>query len=386
MPRKILKSLLLCFMAVLTGFGVSGCKKDQKYTDEELKNLPYSKRTDLPKPTGSLTIAVEDEAISSDEVVREFLQNINTTAIPENPELQDFRKQARPLIDMITDQKIGDILLYSVAKASVPQEIFEDEGHLDKAVEQERKKFVANNGGNYYKAQQVLERNGFTWKTFKDYQKRMMVIQSYLGEEISFNEKVTRPEVMNLYTELRDELFALEIFVEFNMAHIKVDEYRKQGVENPRQKALDTAKEIYRRTSDGEDFAKLVTEMSNGIKAESGGYWKLNDMDSLAEPYNAINDELERLNPGEISHIIEKGDNVFILRMNQKQLREYTPLEDVYGRLESMILEKRRNEAVKEFTQNLIKESNIQGIESFKNFCTDQAYVIITSIQAARSQ
>jgi hypothetical protein len=51
-----------------------------------------------------------------------------------------------------------------------------------------------------------------------------------------------------------------------------------------------------------------------------------------------------------------------------------------------MILEKRRSEAVKEFTQNLIKESNIQGIESFKNFCTDQAYVIITSIQAARSQ
>ena len=387
MVEKLLRISSIIVVTAVAVVVCTGCRPDrkQKYSNKELETLPYAKRTNLPAPTGTLAVSVNDEAINSDEIISIFVKASSLTTIPEGLTLDDFRRQAAPIINKIVNQRISDILLYAAAKAKAPAELFAEDGKLDKAVKQETRNFVSRNGGDYYKAQRVLERNGFTWESFQEYERRSMVIQSYLNSTLDYDKIVRRKEVEEKYMQMRDEEFALDPSIEFILADIRISKYAEQDIVDPRKKAMDTAKEIYRRSMEGEDFAELVKELSNGIKASTGGYWKITSIDSLASPYDAISDELKRLKPGEVSRIIEYKDDVFIFKLVSKQLEKYKPLDQVYDQVVNVIRDQRREKATEDLTNQLIRQANIEGLSSFKMFCVDQSYYIIKYRQSANS-
>ena len=104
---------------------------------------------------------------------------------------------------MIEQQLVGriaDAMLYSRAKKDAGEKI-DDE--LDKVVTAEIRRFVMDFGGDYAKAEQSLKQMGMDWGKFEQYQRRRILSQSYISQQMPKDQPITYSEMMTAYNETK---------------------------------------------------------------------------------------------------------------------------------------------------------------------------------------
>ncbi len=365
--RKIVFLLMLAFL--LFG-GCGGGAKKPRFTEEEMESIPLPQKTDLPPVSGGAVLAVGGETITSDEIVEPLAEYFRPAA--QTNDLYQFKANAGGQLKRLVLTKVTNILLYNEAKKDLGDNM--DEA-LEKAVEAEVRKFIVGFEGDSAKAEKALKEMGMDWADLREYKKKEIVNQSYIASQLPDEEPVTYRELMSRYNEMKESVFSSPGTITFRLIDI---DSAKLEVADSNQGVLERAKELAMELRlsilMGEDFGEVAKKHSHGHRAMSGGLWKPVQPESLAQPYDILAAEAGKMQQGQIAGPIVAGRHVFIMKLEEKQIRRAEPFEKVQKELEQTIELERRKRVVDELEAKLLQQAALSNIDTFIDFCLEKIY------------
>ncbi len=371
-----MKNTVILILTVLTAIWICGCGGSQKTSDVSGALLdaqePKIDWRTLPRPSGGLTLSVDSESITADEVINPVRQQLGEMA--GQMDYESFRNRVKPLLGTVLVQKVGDIRLYERAKAALPENI--DEDIINKIIEQEVQIFIARYGGDYAAAEKVLKSMGTTWKDFYQFQRRAMLVQSFVSTEIRDEKPVTHSELLEYYNRMKGEYFTTEGLLEFRVIEIEAAKFAdaNSSIADAEQKAKSLAAMVSEKIKKGDDFGELAKQYSNDPAAKNGGLWKPIRPGSLAEPYDAIEKAAENLDIGQVSEPVAEGGHIFIVKLENKQVSSCKPFEEVQGDVESRMMYEKRRKRVDNMMEKIMSQVDLSYAEGFLEYCTQKAW------------
>jgi len=374
MPKRVFLTLLALLLTV-------GCGKEQpKYTAEELANMPFTQRDGLPEVSGGFVLAVSGETITSDEMIKMPIER-NGMILPlieyfrpiaQRTGFEQFAMTAKAEFEKMLVRNISNILLYQEAKKDAGEQI---EGPLEKAIEAEVRKFIVRYDNDYAKAEEVLSQAEMNWESFREYQKKMILSQSYIAKELPNPKPVTYSELIAYYNKVKNERFATKAVLRFRLIDIQPAKIEATGAnQNKIEMVKELANELVRRINEGEDFGELAKEYSHGHRAMWGGLWPQLDPDSLAEPYDILAAEAEKIKVGQIAGPIETTGHIFIMKLEEKQATNVEAFEKVQKQIEEEIIYEREMRTREEILAKLVEKASIGNKDAFVDFCLRKIY------------
>lgn len=339
---------------------------------DSIPNCPPPKTdVNLPSCSGGMVLPVNGECITVNEVISGQLDELRPVA--QQGDYLDFRRSARPLIAQSIENRISNVVLHHKAKKEMKEGVDEQ---LDKAANTEIKQFLAGFNGNYADAEKAIKKMGMDWKSFKEYQKKLILVQYFLSEELKDKRPITHSEMLNYYENAKDEQFHTSAMVQFRVIDIVP---ARMDVNDPNVSRQDAAKlladQIVAAIKSGEDFGALAKKYSmDSVRAPLGGLWTPVGIGSLAAPYDVLETAAVKLEPGQVAEPIETKDHIFILKLESKRAESYEPFEKVQHSVEMSIKYQRRKDAVDKLTDKLMAQADIGDKNAFLELCLQKAY------------
>lgn len=358
------KSAFLLMLGFLLTAGCGGSYKP-KSTEE---------KTGLPEASGGFVLMVGGETVTSDGIIGSLMEQLRPIA--QASDFERFKEQAGPQVEQALMNKLSNILLYQKAKRLAGEHI---EDALEKEAQKEVRKFVVGFGGDYARAEEALKRMGMDWQSFREYQKKMILSRFFIASQLPKVGPITYSELLDCYNEMKDEFFAIEGTIKLRLIDIEV---AKLEVANPNRSRLERAgelaDELVGRIRAGEDFGKLAKQYSHGHRRDFGGLWKPRRPQSLAEPYDILAAEAEKIQPGDIAGPIETGtgEHIFIMKLEEKRPKSVKPLREVQKKVEEKIIFDRRKQAIDELEAKLVRQAAVGKRSEFIDFCLERIYRI----------
>ena len=373
-----MKKIIWTKAAVLAlAFLQAGCGEkipQGKFSVEQMESIPAAQRDNLPAPTGGMTLNVGSETITIEEILGLLPEQLKQFAAQNNYNL--FRDAALPAVRQALSSRVTDILLYQEAKKKAPDNI---DQALDGAVEKEVNRFISAYGNNYALVENALKEQGMDWKRFRDYQRRVILTQSYLSTEFTEKRPVSRRQMLEYYNSVRQKQFSSPGMIQFSL--IELDPAKLPAELIGPDEAAETAAvrisiELIERVRGGEDFAALAEKYSTGPLASVGGLWQPITIgsDSLAEPYDVLEKYALLLETGQTSAPIEAQGRLFIIRLEKKQPASCKEFEEVQNGIEQMMqFEFRRDQYERLVDKLMARADRLEGGQ-FAEACAQAGY------------
>lgn len=378
--KKIVSAIrkMLLVLAVGGCLAAGGCSRNKGgesgLTAEQLKQIPVNRTEELPAASGGFAISVAGETITADEIVTPLVRHIEPAA--QTSSFAGFQQKARPVVEHFLAGKISNILLYSEAKKQAGENI---DDALDKAVDSEINRFIAGFGGDMAEAEAALKDMGMDWGTFREYQKKMIMSQSYISSKLAEPGPVTYGDLIECYEQMKDEYFTRPAKIRFRLIDIDVSRIETQEPNvTAQQQAQQLASDLMERLESGADFAELAREYSHGYKAAEGGLWDAVQPDSLAEPYDIISREIGDMAVGQIAGPAGAGGHIFIVKLQEKRSKSVESFEDVQDQIEAKLRFEQRKKTVDLLSEKFAEQVavNDSDMEKFVQFCVRQLYLV----------
>lgn len=369
-------TLILTGLIGVTALAIVGCRSKQegKFSEEQMQAIPYASRADLPEASGGMTLGIYSETITVDEILLFMEERLKPFA--GQVDRETFQNQALSFIRETVKGKVTDILLYQEARKTAPENIDE---MIQKAVESETARFVAGFDNNYAIAERAIKQMGMDWKSFRDYQKKLILTQSFISTKLNEEKRFSHQDLVDHYETIKDEVFTTEAYVEFSIIDIRPSQLTADQIgenQSPQQAAQDLAERLLDRIIAGEDFAALAKEHSHGPFAKLGGRLERVSLgtNSLAEPYATLEQQAIRMQPGQTQGPIVIDEHVFILHLNDIQRGAVIPFTEVQDQIAQQLQFQHRQKNYQQFVQKLLQKTDAAQLESFSRFCTRVAY------------
>lgn len=360
------------FLAVVFFLIGSGCGGDKpRFTEEEMRQIAPPQRTGLPSVSGGLALAVCGETITADEIaVPSVVDHFRADAQRNGPE--QFKAQARGTVEGLVGIRILDILRHEQAKKDVKGNI--DEA-LEKIVEGEVKRFVVRFGGDWAKAEEALKEMGLDWQSFREEQKKRILVEFFVRKKLPEEKPVTHGELKAGYEERKDESFAIEAtlriwLMDVVLGNLQVSEAGKSA----EQLGKEVAEELAGRLRAGGNWGELAEEYSEKYGQRCVVWRTVRAGSSLAEPYDVLAREAEKMEAGQLCGPIEVNGHILIMKVVEKQSEGFEAFEKVQKQVEDEIIAQRREKADSKFWAALIERAEIANREAFVDFCLDKIY------------
>ena len=242
----------ILFLSMLIFIG--GCAGGKSKNSEELPVAAL--REELPEASGGFVLSINGETLTAAEVVAPLAERLQQLAQSNN--FEQFELQLRSELEKVIVRKVADILLYQQAKKSAPDNI---DDVLERAIESEIRKFITGFEGNYARAEDALKEMGMDWVSFREYQKRMILVQSYIANKLPEQKPITYSELMEYYNANKEKLFATSEMITVRLIDIMPAKLEiTDPNENRQQTAAKLADNLVERLRAGEDFAQLAGE------------------------------------------------------------------------------------------------------------------------------
>lgn len=366
----------LCLVAVLLLSLWIGCgeQKQGKYTDEQMQQIGLANKYDLPAPSGdSMVLGIHSETISSDEILAATEKIIRPAA--ERMAEASFKNQARPWVRDAIKGKIADILLYQEARKTAPDTI---DDMLKKAVDSEVARFVASYGNNYALAESKIKEMGMDWRSFKEYQKKLIMIQSYRSSQMKDKKRFSHRQLTDYYDQNKDQLFCQKGEVGFSLIAIWPEEITPEQIaegETSQTAAKRMADELIETIENGADFSDLAKQYHGDLAAVGGKVLPVEPgTHALPEPYNSLEATALQMQPGQIQGPIEIDGHLFVLRLDTLQVADCKSFEEVQPLIEQQLLFQYKQQQSNELINKLVMNTDLADMERFTEFCVNQAY------------
>ncbi|MHC4291225.1 MAG: peptidylprolyl isomerase [Planctomycetota bacterium] len=380
MRLKVKKTATLYMIGLVISLVCIGCGRKQqygKYTEEQMQQIGLPiKMGELPAPTGSsMVLGVQSETISSDEILA-ITERILKPAAAQIDEAV-FLEQARPIVREAIRGKVTDILLYQEARKTAPESI---DDMLDKAVDTEITNFIASYGNDYALAESKIREMGMDWQSFREYQKKMIMTQSYISNKFKSEKRFSQQQLRDFYEQHKYEIPEVchDSSVSFSLIDIQPERLAADQVaedETPQAAAERIAGELMTELNNEADFAELAKQYHGGLASIGGKVTPVKIEDnSLTEPYNSLKEHAVQMEPEQIAGPILIDGHVFVLKLDTLHTGGCKPFEEVQPLIEQLIRDMERQQQYFQLVEKLIKKTDLAQMDRFTDFCVQQAY------------
>ena len=362
---------------------IGGCNGDKKrLTDAQLERRAVTQKIELVEAAGGFVLMIGGETLTSDQIIDSRTQLNGLFISPKEyfgpvaraNELEQFKERAKGQLDEIIMANISNILLYQQAKRQAGTNI--DEA-LEKAAENGYRKFVLNFGGDQARADDEIKRRQMDKKSFKEQVKKDMLIYEYRRSKLPNNRPVTYRELMDCYNQIKDKYFARVAKIRFRLIDIQPAMLEVADPNEDRwQLGKERANKLLELIKSGEDFGELAKQYSHGDWREFGGLWRLVQPSSLAEPYDILAVEADKMEPGDLAGPIVTKQHIFIMKLEEKQLAGYEPFEEVQDLVQEKVLLDRSSEVIDKLNAEIRQEAKLSRTDKFVDFCLEKIYRI----------
>lgn len=372
------------FLPVLMLFLIGGCDGggNAALTNAESERINLVQRIELAEAAGELVLVVGSETVTSDEIIgsptqinRMFISPIeHFRPIAQTSDFQRFKERTRGQFEEILTDKISNVLLYQHARMQAGGNVDES---LENAAESEYRKFLLDFGGDQVKADEVLKKGRMDRESFKEQQKKTILIQWYMVSKLPDNRPATYRELKDCYDQMKDEYFARVAMIQFRLIDIQPAKLEVMDPNADRwQLAKEQAAQLLARIESGEDFGELAKQYSHGDWREFGGLWRPVQPASLAAPYDTLAAEAEKIKPGQVAGPVATEEHIFILKLEEKQSAGYEPFEKVQELVEEKVLIDRRKKVIDRLNARIRRQAELSRTDEFIDFCLEKIHRI----------
>lgn len=368
------------FLLVVVFLLIGGCESNNK-SDADSGQTAIARKIAVSKAAGESVLVVSGEVVTGSDILQSPIGLNGTFVSPaehlkplaQKSSLPEFKKLAKPMIEEILMGKVSDILLYQEARRQLGDKNIDET--LEKEADKEVKKFFIEFGGDEAKAEENLKQMGLDRQKYKENRKRFVLTQWYIATRLTDNKPVTHRELMECYNQMKQTTFFIPARLEFRLIDIQPEKLEiVDANESQLEQAGKLANRLIEQIKAGDDFGELAGQYSHGLMREFGGLWKPVAPDSLAEPYDVLAVEAQKLQPGQVAGPIEVEGHIFIMKLEDKRLEGYEPFDKVQTELEKKIFYDRRKKALDKLDAELTQQVDVSEKDKFIDFCLEKVY------------
>ena len=192
----------------------------------------------------------------------------------------------------------------------------------------------------------TLQAQGYTLQRFRKVETDKMIVQAMRQRAVKTDPILSPAKVEQFYGAHRGEYSSPEQ-VKLRMLVLRKD--------SPDAKKV--AEEIRAKVKSGSDFAKMAQMYSEDASKETGGDWGWVDRATLNATLSA---PAFALKPGQVSKVLEMGNNYYLLSVEARKQAETKPLASVRDEAEKKVLQAERQAAQERWIKNLRDKAYIR--------------------------
>jgi parvulin-like peptidyl-prolyl isomerase len=290
---------------------------------------------------------VNERVITFSEVQREVEPTeAQYRSLYRGEELMTKVKEARnnALQSLIERELIIDA--FDKMGASLPDSV------IDEKVEEIIKNRYDRNRSAFTK---TLQANGVTQTQFREQIKEQLIVQIMRGRNIPIINFVSPYKIEEYYhRNLKD--FSIPQQAEVRVIYLSRNPNTEEGKPDPQRLLIE---ELLRKVQTGSDFAELARSYSEAPQRSEGGLvgW-VTDKTLRKE----LSDVVFKLQPGQISNVVETEDGYYILSVDEIKRPSVTSLADVKKQIEQSLIQEKREEAQKKWLDSLKAKSYVKKL------------------------
>ncbi len=254
----------------------------------------------------------------------------------QNPDKEFPQEEREKIVPSILDQLVTRTMLLQVAAKS---DITPDET-------------VINQQFEAIKAQQPTIADEDLRRFISD----EIVIQQTIQQAVVSKISITDEEAQDYYTQNQDQFNEPE---QIRASHIlvKVAQDASQEDKDAAQKKIE---EVLAKAKNGEDFAELAKQHSEGPSGPNGGDLGFFQRGAMVKPFE---DAVLAMNEGDVSDLVETQFGYHIIKATGKKEPRTVSFEEVKDRLKSGLSREKTNTEVAKWIDDLKATAEIEIVE-----------------------
>jgi hypothetical protein len=286
-----------------------------------------------------------------------------------------FRREAKDDIRKTIEELIRVELFYAAAQRTLEAD---DKRLADGLTIQWRVQQITRAGGSVELAKRrAREEFGADFDDLVQEQSRTELTRIYEQKKIVPRIQVTAADIRDYYDKNVDREFSEAERVKFRL--IKVDIARS----GDKEKAMDKATRLLKRAQAGEDFGEMAMK-ENDERMFAGK--DAMEMSPASFSIAKVREVLPKLQPGQVSDIIEDKGAYYIVRLDERKAGRVRPFEE--QKVQDEIRAKLRIEQYRKLREldfaRLMKGAAIRGDEEMANIALDMAMQKYAQYAAAK--
>lgn len=288
-------------------------------------------------PDEQIVVTVNGDPVRADEV--------KTTAQQMAQQMAQSGQQVDPqkIGSAAMQQVIDGVLLVQEAKR---RKLAVDPAEIAKAVEQ-----AETNAGGAEKLDAALTQQGLNRKRLSSLIEDSKLLDKLLAQ-LSEGIKVSDEEVAAFY---KDNPKYFEMPEQVKARHILI-KVAPDADEKTKAEARARAEAARQRALEGEDFAALAKEVSEGPSAPSGGDLGFFSKDRMVP---AFSEAAFGLKPGEISDIVETRFGYHVIKVEEHKDAGTVSLDEAKGRIKQGLTREAQGKKVQDLLKGLHEKAKI---------------------------
>jgi parvulin-like peptidyl-prolyl isomerase len=280
---------------------------------------------------GGVVAQVNGTPIYADTLVRLQGPMLSTRA-PMMDELE-FRGFVRQNLLQAREVAISEEAQYAMAMLHLSDD---DKKLAEAIIMQRRQQSITEAGGSLELAKRKAVAAGTTFDDAMQDLKRKIIFSLYLRKMIEPRIQVSAADLRKYYNANLDKLYTVKEQAQFRV--IKIDPARIGGAD-AKAAAMKRITAIRDRAQNGEDFATLASteNQDDYLKKNAGdpGGWMQRDSYRI----DAVDNAVWKLQPGQVSPVINTEDAFFIVKLEAKKSGRVEPFEAMQDQIEAKLID-----------------------------------------------
>jgi len=281
--------------------------------------------------------------INNDIITYYELEKTMKNLFPQDPEKGGQEEIQKQLLFQLIDHKLVDLQVKRLGIQVLSDEV---EKAIDRIKQDQRL-----TGAEDFKA--ALNKQGLTELEFSNKIKEQILRYKLISREIGSKIIIPMARIQDYYQKNKSEFERAD---GIHLAHIILKTEASASSED-RLNQKTKAQEIWERLNKGENFAELARAFSQDSSAAQGGDLGIFKMDEI-DP--SLREAISRLNPGDISPVIQAPQGLQIVKLIALQGAKEFTLDEVKDRIQEQLFQGEVDQRFAQWLQQLKDRSYIQ--------------------------